>query len=155
PRRILPLDLRLELVVPAKFLARLVRPEQPLERPPDPAVPVDQRPVTVERRPATHAGNLLVPPSNRTGSSKELARSYVVVGAARHAFLAPRGWVGVWDGSNAALQSRRGLIVEALEHDAGVVPTEAEAVRDGDLNVGVARLVRDVVEIARGIGDLV
>ena len=38
--------------VRAELLAGLVRPEQPLELTPDPTVPVDQRPVTVERRPA-------------------------------------------------------------------------------------------------------
>src|SRR5581483_1781287 len=40
------------------------------------------------------------------------------------------------------------LVGEALEDDAGVVPAEAEAVRDGDLHVGVPWSVRDVVEIA-------
>ena len=44
------------------------------------------------------------------------------------------------------------LAVEAAEHDAGVVPAEAERVGDGDPDVGLARLVRDVVEVAIGVG---
>ena len=44
---------------------------------------------------------------------------------------------------------------EAAEHDRCVVPAEAGRVRDGDADVGFACLVRDVVEVALGIGRLV
>ena len=53
---ILPLDLRLELVVGVQQLAAARSAEQPLELAPDAAVPVDQRAVAVEGRPALHAG---------------------------------------------------------------------------------------------------
>jgi hypothetical protein len=56
--RILALDLRLELVVGVEELAAARSAEQPLELAPDAAVPVDQRAVAVEGRPAVHAGNL-------------------------------------------------------------------------------------------------
>src|ERR687888_1660291 len=46
-------------------------------------------------------------------------------------------------------------LFEPLEDDRRVVPTEAERVRDGDAHVGLARLVRDVVEVALRILDLV
>ena len=55
--------------------------------------------------------------------------------------------------------SRRGkiaLAVVAAEHDRRVVAAEAERVRDGDLEVGrLAGDVRDVVEVAVGVGLLV
>src|SRR5439155_14226426 len=43
------------------------------------------------------------------------------------------------------------LVLELADHDAGVVPAEAERVRDADRDVGLPRLVRDVVEVALGI----
>ena len=55
PTRILALDLRLELVVRVQELAAARGAEQPLELAPDAAVPVDQRAVAVEGRPALHA----------------------------------------------------------------------------------------------------
>jgi hypothetical protein len=60
PARLLALDLRLELVVRVQELAAARCAEQPLELAPDPAVPVDQRAVAVERRPA---------PTSRHGAS--------------------------------------------------------------------------------------
>src|SRR5512132_1532846 len=48
-----------------------------------------------------------------------------------------------------------GLSLKTAQHEAGVVPTEAERVRDGDPDVGLARLVRNVVEVAISIGRLV
>src|SRR6266571_9219176 len=47
------------------------------------------------------------------------------------------------------------LVLEALEYDARVVAAEPEGVGDRDANVGVTRLVRDVVQVALGILDLV
>src|SRR4029077_8468748 len=46
-------------------------------------------------------------------------------------------------------------VFELAHDDAGVVPAETERVRDADGDVGLARLVRDVVEVALGIGLLV
>src|SRR5258707_14000844 len=46
-------------------------------------------------------------------------------------------------------------VVHTSQDDAGVVPAEAERVVDGVLHVRLARLVRDVVEIAVGIGCVV
>jgi hypothetical protein len=58
PSGILALDLRLELVVGAQQLAASRGAEQSLELAPDPAVPVDQRAVAVERGPALHGASL-------------------------------------------------------------------------------------------------
>jgi hypothetical protein len=52
PARLLPLDLRLELVVRVQELAAARGAEQALQLAPDAAVPVDQRAVAVEGRPA-------------------------------------------------------------------------------------------------------
>src|SRR4051794_12828561 len=51
--------------------------------------------------------------------------------------------------------SSKTSVFELSEHDARVVTAEAERVRDGDVDVGVARDVRDVIEIALRILDLV
>jgi hypothetical protein len=48
-----------------------------------------------------------------------------------------------------------GLSLKTAQHQAGVVPTEAKRVRDGNLDAAFARLVRYVVEVAVSIGRLV
>src|SRR6266496_2210751 len=53
------------------------------------------------------------------------------------------------------LRSRNGSVFELAQNDARVVPAEPERVGDGDLDVGFARVVRDVVEVASGIRRLV
>src|SRR5439155_20245168 len=53
--------------------------------------------------------------------------------------------------SGPVAQSLSGSVFELADHDAGVVPAEAERVRDADGDVGLPRLVRDVVEIALGV----
>src|SRR5581483_7398056 len=58
-RRVLRLHLRLDLVVAVELLVRPILAEDPRELAPDAPVPVDQRPVAVERGPAlAHAGTL-------------------------------------------------------------------------------------------------
>src|SRR5256885_3589971 len=46
-------------------------------------------------------------------------------------------------------------VFELAHDDAGVAPAEAERIRDADGDVSLARLVRDVVEVALGIFLLV
>src|SRR5262249_57069468 len=46
-------------------------------------------------------------------------------------------------------------LLDTPEDDRRVVTAEAERVRDGDAHVGVARLVRDVVEVALGVRHLI
>ena len=46
-------------------------------------------------------------------------------------------------------------LLDAAEQDAAVVAAEAHRVRERDVDLGLARLVRDVVEVALRIGDLV
>ena len=53
------LNLRLELVVASEQLIRPLHAEELLELGMDAAVPVDQRAVAVERRPALHAASLI------------------------------------------------------------------------------------------------
>src|SRR5439155_11128521 len=53
--------------------------------------------------------------------------------------------------SGPVAQWLSGSVFELADHDAGVVPAEAERVRDADGDVGLPRLVRDVVEIALGV----
>src|SRR5437588_6827557 len=57
-----------------------------------------------------------------------------------------RGTAGARDTAERSL-----LVLELTHDDASVVPAEAERVRDADGDVGLPRLVRDVVEIALGI----
>src|SRR5438270_9658754 len=57
-----------------------------------------------------------------------------------------RGTAGARDTAERSL-----LVLELTHDDAGVVPAEAERVRDADGDVGLPRLVRDVVEVALGI----
>jgi hypothetical protein len=64
-------------------------------------------------------------------------------------------WTATIGESREGEASRSGLSLEAAQHEAGVVPAEAERVRDGDPDVGLARLVRNVVEVAFGIGCVV
>ncbi len=54
--RLVALDRRLELVVRRELRVRLVLAEDPRQLATDAAVPVDERAVAVERRPALHAG---------------------------------------------------------------------------------------------------
>jgi len=49
----------------------------------------------------------------------------------------------------------RYLSLEAAQHEAGVVPAEAERVGNGDPDVGLAGFVRDVVEVALGVRRVV
>ena len=49
----------------------------------------------------------------------------------------------------------RYLSLEAAQHEAGVVPAEAERVGNDDPDVGLAGFVRDVVEVALGVGRVV
>src|SRR5438552_8651573 len=72
PAWIFPLDLRLELVIRVQQLTGTRRAEEPLELAPDAAVPVDQRPVAVERRPALTSGHGREP-IERRGSVLEAA----------------------------------------------------------------------------------
>ena len=53
------LDLRLQQVVPSQQLVGVLDAEELLELVVDPAVPVDERPVAVERRPAFHGASLM------------------------------------------------------------------------------------------------
>src|SRR6185312_16753566 len=54
-----------------------------------------------------------------------------------------------------ALVSHGWLVLELGEDETGVVPAEPEVVRESDVRLPLARLVRDVVEVALGIRVLV
>ena len=59
PRRLLALHLRLDLVVAMQQRRGAIGPEEPLELAPDAAVPVDERAVAVECRPAVHTWRIM------------------------------------------------------------------------------------------------
>ena len=49
----------------------------------------------------------------------------------------------------------RYLSLEAAQHEAGVVPPKPNELESGDADVGRAGFVRDVVEVALGVGRVV
>src|SRR5207237_10283457 len=55
----------------------------------------------------------------------------------------------------AAILSTLGLPLVAFEDEAGVLPAEAEAVLEHDIDVGAAGLVRHVAEVPVGVRVLV
>ena len=90
-----------------------------------------------------------------TRDYRQAAELFGAASASRERMRVPI-WALPWTATSSCERfSARNLSRKATEHDRCVVPTETGRVRDGDANVGGASLVRDVVEIALGVGRLV
>ena len=159
------LDLRLELVVALEQRVGASYAEQPRELAADPAVPVDQRAVAVEGRPARSASLTSAQPASRLRaavSATGRAPAPEIRSPRRQPSKGAPGLlpttsvfgtaVDVSVPNPAAGLSRR----SARSTIARVVPAEAERVRHArSATSAFARLVRDVVEVALRIRRLV
>ena len=104
------------------------------------------RTIAIPNRSIRHTTTRSRPPTSCSPPSRSLAPGH------RRSGLDPRSNGGRLDVSrNGSVQSP----VNAADEDAAVVAAEAHRVRERDAHVGLARLVRHVVEVARRVRVLV